>query len=105
MTMNRRKKKRRCWRPPRKSEKYSRPCKNLASEHLSLSDASNEKRHNKEKQAMRNNEEIMPAEEFFGEFDKEMNAPSMKTRPRGKRKPDDLFADMKVKMVMRIYKV
>ncbi len=54
---------------------------------------------------MRNNEEIMPAEEFFGEFDKEMNAPSMKTRPRGKRKPDDLFADMKVKMVMRIYKV
>ena len=27
---------------------------------------------------------------------------SRKTRPRGKRKPDDLFADVKVKMVMRI---
>ena len=30
------------------------------------------------------------------------DTPSRKTRPRGKRKPDDLFADVKVKMVMRI---
>ena len=30
---------------------------------------------------------------------------SRKTRPRGKRKPDDLFADVKVKMVMRIHGV
>ena len=51
---------------------------------------------------MPNNEEIMTAAEFFGEVDKELNAPSRKIRPRGKRKPDDLFADVKVKMVMRI---
>ena len=51
---------------------------------------------------MPNNEEIMTAAEFFCGVDKEMNTPSRKTRPRGKRKPDDLFADVKVKMVMRI---
>ena len=54
---------------------------------------------------MPNNEEIMTAAEFFCGVDKEMNTPSRKTRPRGKRKPYDLFADVKVKMVMRIYGV
>ncbi len=33
------------------------------------------------------------------------DTPSRKARPRGKRKPDDLFADVKVKMVMRIHGV
>jgi len=51
---------------------------------------------------MQNNEEIMTAAEFFGEVDKETNTPSRKSRPRGKRNPDALFADVKVKMVMRI---
>ena len=54
---------------------------------------------------MPNNEEIMTAAEFFCGVGKEMNTPSRKTRPRGKRKPDDLFADVKVKMVMRIHGV
>ena len=54
---------------------------------------------------MPNNEEIMTAAEFFGEVDKELNVPSRKIRPRGKRKSDDLFADVKVKMVMRIHGV
>ena len=51
---------------------------------------------------MRNNEEIMTAAEFFGEIDKEANTPSRKSQPRRKRNQDDLFADVKVKMVMRI---
>ena len=51
------------------------------------------------------NDDIMSAEEFFGEIDEEKNTPSRKNRPRGKRKPDDLFANVKVKMVMRIYGV
>ena len=54
---------------------------------------------------MRNNDEIMTAAEFFGEVDKETNTPSRKSRARGKRNPDDLFADVKVKMVMRIHRV
>ena len=45
----------------------------------------------------------MTAEEFFGEID---NGKSSRTgRTRGKKTEEDLFAKMKVKMVMRIYGV
>jgi len=54
---------------------------------------------------MRNNDEIMTAEEFFGEFDQETNTSSRKSRPRGRRNPNDLFANVKVKLVMRVYGV
>lgn len=54
---------------------------------------------------MRKNEETMTAAEFFGEIDKELDAPSRKSQPRGKRKSKDLLADVKVKMVMRIHGV
>ncbi len=54
---------------------------------------------------MRNNDEIMTAEEFFGEFDQETNTSSRNSRPRGRRNSNDLFADVKVKLVMRVYGV
>lgn len=54
---------------------------------------------------MRNNEEIMTAEEFFGELDQETNTSSRKSRPRGRRNSNDLFAAVKVKLVMRVYGV
>ena len=51
-----------------------------------------------------NDETIMTAEEFFGEVEKD-KAPVRMGKARGKRSKTDLFADLKVKMVMRIYGV
>ena len=50
-------------------------------------------------------DEIMSAEEFFGEIDNGRKSSSRMSLPRGKKSADDLFAKMKVKMVMRIYGV
>ena len=54
---------------------------------------------------MNNDEEVMSAEEFFGELAYEKKAPVRKGRGRGKKSGNDLFAEIKVKMVMRIYGV
>ena len=54
---------------------------------------------------MNNDEEVMSAEEFFGELAYEKKAPVRKGRRRGKKSANDLFAEIKVKMVMRIYGV
>ena len=51
-----------------------------------------------------NNETIMSAEEFFGEVEKD-NTPVRMGKARGKGSRTDLFAELKVKMVMRIYGV
>lgn len=52
---------------------------------------------------METDDDIMSAEEFFGEIGEPKKAPR-KCRSRGK-KPETLFAAVKVKMVMRIYGV
>ena len=52
---------------------------------------------------METDDDIMTAEEFFGEIGEPKKAPR-KCRLRGK-KPGALFAAVKVKMVMRIYGV
>ena len=52
---------------------------------------------------METDDEIMSAEEFFGGLTGEKKSPR-KCRSRGK-KPEALFAAVKVKMVMRIYGV
>lgn len=52
-----------------------------------------------------NDEEVMSAEEFFGELEYEKKAPVRKGRRRGRKSANDLFAEIKVKMVMRIYGV
>ena len=54
---------------------------------------------------MINDDEIMSAEEFFGELDNGKKNSSRTCRTRGKKKTEDLFTKMKVKMVMRIYGV
>ena len=54
---------------------------------------------------MTKDDEIMSAEEFFGESDNGKKNPSHTCRTRGKKKTEDLFTKMKVKMVMRIYGV
>ena len=51
-----------------------------------------------------NKETMMSAEEFFGEPRKH-NAPARRGRARGRRADKDLLAELKLKMVMRIYKV
>ena len=51
-----------------------------------------------------NKETMMSAEEFFGEPRKH-NAPVRRGRARGRRVDKDLLAELKLKMVMRIYKV
>ena len=48
---------------------------------------------------MNNDEEVMSAEEFFGELAYEKKAPVRKGRGRGKKSANDLFAEIKVKMV------
>ena len=50
-------------------------------------------------------DEIMSAEEFFGEIDNGKKNASRTCRTRGKKAVEDLFTKMKVKMVMRIYGV
>ena len=51
-----------------------------------------------------NNEKIMSAEEFFGEPVKD-KTPARTGKARGKRSNKDLFTELKIKMVMRIYGV
>ena len=51
-----------------------------------------------------NDETIMSAEEFFGEVEKD-KAPVRMGKTRGKGSKTDLFSELKVKMVMRIYGV
>ena len=50
-------------------------------------------------------DEIMSAEEFFGGIDNGEKHSSRTPRLRGKKTAEDLFAKMKVKMIMRIYGV
>ena len=57
------------------------------------------------KEKVNNDEEVMSAEEFFGELAYEKKVPVRKGRGRGKKSANDLFAEIKVKMVMRIYGV
>ena len=52
---------------------------------------------------METDDDMMMAEDFFGEIAGGKKAPR-KVRTRGK-KPEELFAAVKVKMVMRIYGV
>ena len=54
-----------------------------------------------------NNETKMSAEDFFGELepDNRDKVPARKGRTRGKKSMKGLFAEVKVKMVMRIYGV
>ena len=54
---------------------------------------------------MTNDDEIMTAEDFFGEIDNEEMRPSRICRPHRKKSEDDLFSKIKVKMVMRVYGV
>ena len=54
---------------------------------------------------MKNDNELMSAEEIFGELAYEKKAPVRKGRRRAKKSANDLFAEIKVKMVMRIYGV
>ena len=50
------------------------------------------------------NDDVISAEEFFGEVEKD-KVPVRMGKARGKRSKTDLFAELKVKMVMRIYGV
>ncbi len=54
---------------------------------------------------MNNDEELMFDEELFGELAKEKKVPARKGRRRAKKSANDLFAEVKVKMVMRVYGV
>ena len=54
---------------------------------------------------MANDDEIMTAEEFFGEIDNVETRPPRICRPRRKKSENDLFSKIKVKMVMRVYGV
>ena len=54
---------------------------------------------------MKMDDDIMSAEEFFGEIDDSKSNLPRRRRQRGKSGVGDLFAKMKVKMVMRIYGV
>ena len=54
---------------------------------------------------MNNDDEVMSAEEFFGGLENEKKAPVRKGRRRAKKSANDLFAEVKVKMVMRVYGV
>ena len=54
---------------------------------------------------MNNDDEVMSAEEFFGGLENEKKAPTRKGRRRAKKSENDLFVEVKVKMVMRVYGV
>ena len=54
---------------------------------------------------MSNDDEVMSAEEFFGGLENKKKAPARKGRSRAKKSANDLFAEVKVKMVMRVYGV
>ena len=51
------------------------------------------------------NEIEIDAEELFGEMEKGGKVPVQKSKDRRKRSAENLFAEIKVKMVMRIYGV
>lgn len=57
------------------------------------------------KNEMKEHDDIMTAEEFLGIPVNPSEKKTRKGRPRGKKKRDALFAEVKVKMVMRIYGV
>lgn len=50
-----------------------------------------------------NDETMMTAEEFFGEIESQKKTPARKGKSRGRKSRNDLFAEAKIKMVMRIY--
>lgn len=53
-----------------------------------------------------NNETLISAEDFFGKIEeKQDKAPARKGKTRGKKSMKDIFAELKIKMVMRIYGV
>ena len=54
---------------------------------------------------MNDDDDIMTAEEFFGEIDDAETRPSRPCRPRGRRSAKDLFSKIKESMVMRVYGV
>ena len=54
---------------------------------------------------MNNDDEVMSAEELFGGLKNEKKAPVRKGCRRAKKSANDLFAEVKVKMVMRVYGV
>ena len=54
---------------------------------------------------MNNDDDVMSAEEFFGGLENEKKAPIRKGRRRAKKSANDLFVEVKVKMVMRVYGV
>ena len=54
---------------------------------------------------MNNDDEVMSAEEFFGGLENEKKAPIRKGRRRAKKSANDLFVEVMVKMVMRVYGV
>ena len=54
---------------------------------------------------MNDDDDGMSAEEFFGGLENEKKAPVRKGRRRAKKSANDLFAEVKVKMVMRVYGV
>ncbi len=54
---------------------------------------------------MNKDDAVMSAEEFFGGLENEKKAPARKGRRRAKKSANDLFAEVKVKMVMRVYGV
>ena len=51
------------------------------------------------------NETMIAAEELFGEVENQDRTPARKGRARGRKSQGDLFAELKIKMVMRIYGV
>ena len=54
---------------------------------------------------MNYDDEVMSAEEFFGGLENEKKAPVRRGRRRAKKSANDLFAEIKIKMVMRVYGV
>ena len=54
---------------------------------------------------MKNDEEIMTAEEFFGGIESDRGLGSMSSPRRRRGRTKKTFADIKVRMVMRIYGV
>ena len=79
-------------------EKSSFPGKEISVVRFLLIDGQNER------ELRMKNDDIMSAEEFFGEVEKD-KAPVRMGKARGKGSKTDLFAELKVKMVMRIYGV
>ena len=54
---------------------------------------------------MNDDDDIMTAEEFFGEIDAAETRPCQPRSPRGRKPGMDLFSKIKESMVMRVYGV